>query len=71
VTTRTYKVTGMTCEHCVNAVKGELSEIDGVTAVDVDLAAGAVTVTSREALESDTVGAAVDEAGYALAGTVD
>jgi copper chaperone CopZ len=62
----TYTVTGMTCGHCVNAVQSEVSQIPGVTGVEVDLASGAVTVTSEVALDEAAVRAAVDEAGYAL-----
>ncbi|MEV6601338.1 heavy-metal-associated domain-containing protein [Actinoplanes sp. NPDC051346] len=65
--TATYTVTGMTCGHCVQAVTGELSGLSGVTDVQVDLAAAAVTVTSAEPLSIDAVRAAVDEAGYELA----
>ncbi|GAA3452914.1 heavy-metal-associated domain-containing protein [Dactylosporangium matsuzakiense] len=64
----TYTVTGMTCAHCVNAVTTELEQLDGVSAVEVDLESGAVTVTSDRALDVESVRAAVDEAGYALAG---
>ncbi|MEU8232780.1 cation transporter [Actinoplanes sp. NPDC048791] len=65
--TSTYTVTGMTCEHCVKAVTSEISELPGVDAVQVDLASGAVTVTSAAPLAADEVRAAVDEAGYELA----
>ena len=57
----------MTCGHCVASVTEEVSEIAGVETVDVDLASGAVTVTSTMPLEDDAVRAAVEEAGYALA----
>lgn len=67
MTTATYTVTGMTCDHCVRAVSQEVSKLDGVTSVDVDLASGAVTVVSDEPLDSGRVRAAVDEAGYSLA----
>jgi copper chaperone CopZ len=65
--TSTYTVTGMTCGHCVQAVTGELSALPGVADVQVDLASGAVTVTSEEPLADEAVRAAVDEAGYELA----
>jgi copper chaperone len=70
-TVSTLKVTGMTCAHCVSAVSAELSALPGVTAVDVDLQAGAVTpvtVTSDTELDPSAVAAAIDEAGYELAG---
>ena len=68
---QTYLVEGMTCEHCVKAVTSELSELDGVTAVEVDLNAGGtstVVVASEQALPREAIAAAVDEAGYVLAG---
>jgi len=62
----TYKVSGMTCGHCVNAVSTEVAKIDGVTGVDVKLDAGQVDVTSDSALDASTVQAAVEEAGFEL-----
>jgi copper chaperone len=62
----TLKVTGMSCEHCVNAVSGELGRLDGVSAVEVGLVPGGVslvTVTSAAPLAPATVAAALDEAG--------
>ena len=68
-TTTTYTVVGMTCSHCANAVNEEVGAIPGVRDVAVDLASGAVTVTSDAPLDQNAVAAAVDEAGYELAGT--
>ena len=62
----TYSVTGMTCGHCVASVTEEISERPGVSAVDVVLETGAVTVTSAEPLDEAAVRAAVEEAGYQL-----
>ena len=64
--TETYRVQGMTCGHCVQAVSTEVGGLPGVTTVDVDLASGAVTVTSERRLDTDEVRAAVEEAGYEL-----
>jgi len=72
VTTQTYTVSGMTCEHCVAAVTEEVRALEGVTGVQVDLAAegsSRVQVTSETALDLEAVRAAVDEAGYELTGT--
>ncbi|MEV0676658.1 heavy-metal-associated domain-containing protein [Actinosynnema sp. NPDC050436] len=66
--TTTYTVNGMTCGHCASSVTEELSGVDGVTGVDVQLATGAVTVTSSRELTRDEVSAAVSEAGYELVG---
>jgi copper chaperone CopZ len=61
-----YDVQGMSCGHCAGAVTRELSAIDGVTGVHVDLGAKKVTVGSSRELTVDEVREAVDEAGYEL-----
>ncbi len=69
----TYAVSGMTCEHCVRAVTGELSDLGGVSGVNVELVPGGqsrVTVTSHAPLPEEAVRAALDEAGdYRLVAT--
>ena len=67
MTTITYPVVGMTCEHCVRACTEEVGGVEGVTAVAVDLASGAVTVQSDAPIEDAAVAAAVIEAGYEVA----
>lgn len=67
-TTTTFTVTGMTCAHCVAAVTKEVSSLDNVRAVEIDLASGAVTVQSEGPVDRVAFAAAVDEAGYAVAG---
>jgi copper chaperone len=72
MTVSTYRVEGMTCGHCVAAVKTELSALSGVQDVGVDLVpdgVSTVTVTSDTSPDLDEVRAAIDEAGYALADT--
>jgi copper chaperone len=64
--TSSYTVSGMTCAHCVASVTEEVQEIPGVEDVQVVLETGAVTVTSAEPLDTATVRAAVEEAGYQL-----
>lgn len=59
-----YMVTGMVCQHCVDAVTKEISAIEGVTGVEVDLAVGRVRVTSHTMVDDATVRTAIDEAGY-------
>jgi copper chaperone len=67
MTTSTYRVSGMTCQHCVDSVSAEIGAIAGVQSVEVDLASGAVRVTSEAPLDEPVVSAAVTEAGYELA----
>ncbi|MDX5961929.1 heavy metal-associated domain-containing protein [Rhodococcus opacus] len=65
--TVTVTVIGMTCGHCVSSVREQIGNIDGVTAVDVDLASGRVIINSHEPLERSAIQNAVEEAGYQLA----
>ncbi len=62
----TYAVPDMSCEHCERSVSGELLEVDGVAAVDVDLETKLVTV-SGDALDDAQLRAAIEEAGYRAA----
>jgi copper chaperone len=68
-TATTYRVDGMTCDHCVRAVTDELTQLDGVTGVEVELVpdgVSSVRVNSDRELPLDDVRAAVDEAGYTV-----
>jgi copper ion binding protein len=67
MTTSTFAVTGMTCEHCVRAVAEEVRRIEGVAEVTVDLPTGALTISSSEPIDDAAVAEAVEEAGYQLA----
>jgi copper ion binding protein len=67
--TAEYRVTGMTCQHCVAAVTQEVGLIEGVNGVAVDLQPGGesvVQVTSAGALAADDLAKAIEEAGYEL-----
>ncbi len=70
-TTTDYTVTGMTCAHCVAAVTSELTALDGVEAVSIELVVdgnSTVTVRSTGPLPAKAVREAVVEAGYVLQG---
>ena len=67
--TATYSVPGVSCGHCETAIKGEVEPIEGVESVVVDLEAKTVTVTAEDPAALDAlVRAAIDEAGYEVAG---
>ncbi|GCE36637.1 heavy-metal-associated domain-containing protein [Rhodococcus sp. USK10] len=68
MSTSSVTVTGMTCDHCVSSVTEEISELPGVTAVNVDLATGTVVIESTTDLDPGAVAGAVEEAGYSVAG---
>ena len=63
----THDVVGMTCDHCARAVHAEVSAIEGVTHVDVDLTRGVVRVTAEQTVPTPALREAVEEAGYTLA----
>ncbi|MEX5275272.1 heavy-metal-associated domain-containing protein [Kocuria sp. CPCC 205235] len=68
-TSTAYQVKGMTCGHCAQSVTEEVTALDGVSEVRIDLVAGGtstVTVTAARPLSAEAVRAAVEEAGYTL-----
>lgn len=66
VSSTTFRVGGMTCEHCRRAVREEIGRVPGVRRVDVDLPSGVVTVFADRPVDRADVAAAADEAGYTL-----
>ncbi|GIU90971.1 MAG: hypothetical protein KatS3mg010_2070 [Acidimicrobiia bacterium] len=64
--TRTYRVVGMTCGHCVSSVRSEVAKVPGVEQLDVDLESGLLTLTGRAEVADEDVRAAVEEAGYEI-----
>ena len=68
VLTTEYHVSGMTCSHCESAVKQEVSALESVVDVQVDVPTGRVTVTSATPLDDAKVRDAIDESGYELTG---
>jgi copper chaperone len=68
VETRSLEVTGMTCGHCASAVRAEISKLAGISSVEVDVATGAVRIAGDPLPDDAALRAAVEEAGYNLAG---
>ena len=68
VETRSFGVTGMSCEHCARAVRAEIGKLPGVSDIDVDVAAGAVRITGEPLPDDAAVQEAILEAGYEFAG---
>lgn len=61
-------ISGMTCDHCVHAVTQEVMALPGVSGVAVDLASGSLRVESQAPVDDLALRAAVEEAGYEVAG---
>ena len=66
MSTSTFTVRGMTCDHCASSVRAEVEVIPGVSDVQVDVTAGRVQVTSSQPVTESQVRDAVEEAGYEL-----
>ena len=47
----TVKINGMRCQHCVNATRKALEELDGVSNVSIDLDKGEATFEGDVSLE--------------------
>lgn len=67
MTAAVYKVSGMTCEGCANAVSRAVENKVGVARALVDLKAGTVAVEGP--VSADIVRSAVEEAGFEFHGT--
>ena len=64
---QSFNVTGMSCDHCVRAVMGAISNLDPAARVTVDLAGGRVTVEGESA-DRAALAAAIAHEGYDVAG---
>lgn len=59
-----FKVEGMSCNHCVQAITKSLTKLDSRAKVNVDLATQLVKVDSVE--DPKTLAAEIEEAGYTV-----
>jgi copper chaperone len=66
MSTATYTAPDISCDHCKHAIESEVSQVQGVASVEVDVKAKTVTV-SGEPLNEQAIVAAIDEAGYEVA----
>jgi len=64
---KTLKIEGMSCEHCVAAVKKALDAVDGVSAAEVDLDSGTAVIDIAGAVTDETLRAAIEDEGYSVA----
>lgn len=64
--TRTIKVKGMSCQHCVNAVSNTLSGIEGIQGVKIDLTKGEATFDELKPVDDALIRERIEKAGYEL-----
>ncbi len=63
--TKTVKVPNIGCNGCVNAIKGEVSDIDGVQSVQGDVDTKMVTIQWDSPADWETIRKAMTEIEYA------
>lgn len=63
---KTFQVSGMSCDHCENAIRAELDELTDISVVEVSSDTGLLTVAFAEGstVTDEKIIEAVDEAGY-------
>ena len=64
---QTLSVPNITCGHCVMSIKNELSELEGVTAIDGDPEAKTVTVEWNQPATIDMIKKTLEEMNYPAA----
>lgn len=64
MTIRLYSVPGISCDHCRRAIETEVTAVEGVSDVDVDVDAKTVRVAGGD---DPAIRAAIDEAGFDVA----
>lgn len=67
MSTSTYTVRGMTCDHCASSVRAEVETLPGVVDVRVDLATGRLDVTTNQDVAPAAIRGAIADAGYGVA----
>lgn len=61
-------IEGMSCAHCVKHVKDALSELNGVTVVDVSLDSKSAIIEASADVKDEDIKLAIDDVGYEVAG---
>lgn len=61
------KVEGMSCGHCVNSIESSVGELNGVSAVKVDLATKEVTVEFENGVTLEEIKETIEDQGYDIA----
>jgi len=61
---KTFKVVDICCNNCVQIVKYQVGQVDGVTGVEVDVRTKKVTVQWRTPATWQQIGSRLEESGY-------
>ena len=61
---KTFSVPSISCGHCVNAIKTELNELEGVSAVQGDIEGKSVEVEWEAPATEDSIKSKLSEINY-------
>ena len=61
---KTVRIKGMSCGHCVKAVKKALEEIEGIDNVTVDLSTGEAAFEETRPVDEELLREKIRKAGY-------
>ena len=67
MTTKTFRVPNISCNHCVMTIKRELGELEGVVSVNGDVEAKTVTVEWESPAAWDSINSLLTEINYSPA----
>ena len=67
MTTKTFRVPNISCNHCVMTIKRELGELEGVVSVNGDVEAKTVTVEWESPATWDSINSLLTEINYSPA----
>ncbi|GAA1010821.1 heavy metal transport/detoxification protein [Acrocarpospora pleiomorpha] len=66
MTTHAYVVQGMHCQNCVATLTGKVSQVPGVSGVDIDLPTGRMEITGADPVVDAAIRQIIEESGYTL-----
>lgn len=61
-------IEGMSCNHCVNHVKEALTELNGISSVEVNLASKYAVIEANTNVKDGDIKFAIEDAGYEVVG---
>ncbi len=61
---KTVSIPSIHCEHCARTIKNELTDLEGVQSVDVDVAARKATIRWSEPADWDEIENVLEEIEY-------
>jgi len=64
MTTITYKIPNISCNHCVHTIKMEVGEIEGVKSVDANAATKMVTIEFEQPADEEKIRQVLVEINY-------